>query len=102
MLHKENIIMTLDRSGAMTGINQSGKSGGDATGLAGAGAGASGGFGIGGSGAGAGAGGIASDANARSTGIGAGGDAGAGAGAMGAAGGDATDNTAIGSINVES
>ena len=79
-------------------VGQSGKSGGDAFGGAGSGAGAmaGSGFGIGqaeagGFGVGAGAGGL-----------GIGGSAGASAGSFGAHGGDVSDNTSIGSININS
>jgi len=71
--------------------SQSGKSGGDAMGCAGAGAMAGAGGGLGVSGGGWGGGGA---------GIGGGGDAGAGAGAIGAEGGNVSDNTSIGSINI--
>jgi hypothetical protein len=80
------------------GVNQSGKSGGDVTGNAGSDADAFGGGGYGsGSGRASGFGG----AYAEGTGIGVGGDAGAGAMA-GQAGGDVTDNTSIGDINISS
>ena len=86
---------------AMTATDQSGKTGGDAMtdgmasgGMAGAGAASA-------AGAGAGACGCVNDAGA-----GAGACAGAGAGAsggmVGSSGGDASDNTSIGSININS
>jgi len=78
------------------GVSQSGKSGGDAMGSAGAYAGAgAGGLGVG---TGVGAGFLSGGA-----GVGVGvGEAGAGAGATGAHGGDVSDNTSIGSININS
>lgn len=81
-------------------LNQSGKSGGDASGFAGVDAdmmgGAGGGTGTANSGWWWGSGGFASGSG---IGFGGGGDAGAGAGLFG---GDTTDQTAIGSINVHS
>ena len=77
------------------GVNQSGKSGGDITGNAGADADATGG---GGSGRGTA---WVQNVDPIGTGIGVGGDAGAGAMA-GQAGGDVTDNTSIGDINISS
>ena len=80
------------------GISQSGKTGGEASGFASAGAGALAGSGVGvgqadafGFGVGAGA-----------AGLGVGGSAGASVGAIGAHGGDVSDNTSIGSININS
>ena len=78
------------------GLNQSGKSGGEAFGFAGAGAGALAGSGVGVGEAAAGGFGVGAGAG----GLGVGGNAGAGAGAIGAAGGDVSDNTSIGSINI--
>mgnify|MGYP003958131315 CR=1 FL=1 len=83
--------MSLDDATSGVGVSQSGKSGGDAAGYAGAGAGAMGG--------GAGGYGVGQNDGAGA-GLGVGGDAGASAGATGAGAGDATDNTSIGSINV--
>lgn len=76
-----------------TDVNQSGKSGGDAVGVAGAGAGA-----MGGDGSGTGTAWVR-NVDPIGTGIGAGGGAGADA-IAGQAGGDATDNTNIGTINI--
>ena len=83
--------MSFDDATSGIGVNQSGKSGGDAYGAAGAGAGALGGRGN--------AYGRGSDIGIGVAGA-AGGDAASAAGATGAAAGDATDNTSIGSINV--
>jgi hypothetical protein len=80
------------------GVNQSGKSGGEAFGEAGAGSGALAGSGFGVGQAAAGGFGV----GAGASGLGLGGSAGAGAGAVGAAGGDVSDNTSIGSININS
>ena len=83
------------------GVNQSGKHGGDATGVSMAGSGAMGGAGVGGgvgtdSGGGWGGGG-------SGTGVGLGGGGGAGAGSIaGQDGGDVSDNTSIGDINISS
>jgi hypothetical protein len=79
-------------------VGQSGKSGGDAFGGAESGAGAAGGFGFGGGQAVAGGFGV----GAGAAGLGIGGSAGAGAGSFGAHGGDVSDNTSIGSININS
>ena len=85
--------MSFDNASADVGVNQSGKSGGDASGMAGAASGA-----LGGDGSGTG---IATVRNVDpyGTGIGTGGDAMSGAGA-GQAGGDVSDNTSIGDINI--
>ena len=80
------------------GITQSGKSGGDASGFAVAGAGALAGSGVGVGQADAGGFGV----GAGAAGLGVGGGAGASAGAIGAMGGDVSDNTSIGSININS
>jgi len=80
------------------GVNQSGKSGGDAAGFAGSGAAAQAGCGCGGGSGSAGGWG----SFAEGVGVGVGGSAGAGSGAIGAAGGDVSDNTSIGSININS
>ncbi|MBF0382562.1 MAG: hypothetical protein HQL69_16195 [Magnetococcales bacterium] len=77
------------------GVEQSGKTGGDATGYASSGAGAMGGDGTG-----------SGDAWVRNvdpigTGVGVGGDTGSAA-MSGQAGGDVTDNTSIGDINISS
>ncbi len=77
------------------GVSQGGKSGGDAIGFAGADAGA-GGFG----GAGTGSGSFGDFSSGF--GVSVGGSDGAGAGALGAVGGDVSDNTSIGSININS
>ena len=77
------------------GVNQSGKDGGDATGYAGAGAGA-----MGGDGSGQGTAWVR-NVDPIGTGVGVGGDTGAGA-MSGQAGGDVTDNTSIGDINISS
>jgi hypothetical protein len=79
------------------GVNQSGKSGGDALGSAFSGAGAAAGSGLG-----VGQAAAAGFSGAGASGYGIGGSAGAGAGAVGAAGGDVSDNTSIGSININS
>jgi hypothetical protein len=95
--------MSMDNTmgGSCTSTDQSGKTGGDAAtmgeasgGMAGAGAAAA-------AGAGAGAGGFANDAGAGAM-AGAGADAAASGGMVGASGGDASDNTSIGSININS
>lgn len=83
-------------SSTMAGSNQSGKSGGDAFGCAGASGGASGGL--------AAAGAVGVGVGYKSKGA-AGAGAGAGGGiadidATGAAGGDVTDNSYIGEINI--
>ena len=81
------------------GFEQSGKSGGDALGMAGAGS-----TGIGGSGSGVGTG-VAAGFGAPfsfGSGSGTGGDGTSYAGSAGAYGGDIGDNTAIGSININS
>ena len=79
------------------GVRQSGKDGGDAVGIAGAGAGA-----IGGDGSGSGSGSAwGGNAFAEGTGVGIGGDTGA-VSMAGQAGGDVTDNTSIGDINISS
>jgi hypothetical protein len=70
--------------GANTNISQGGKSGGDTSGLVGVGVGAAGALG----------GGYASGNSSA--------DAGMSVGATGMAGGDVTDNTSIGSININS
>ncbi len=88
--------MALDQNASQVGIDQMGKSGGDAMGVGYSGACAGGGAGLG-AGAGGGLLGVG-----VGVGAGVGGDAGAGAGAAGAIGGDASDNTSIGSINVSS
>ena len=77
------------------GVNQSGKSGGDAIGYAGASSGA-----IGGDGSGQGTAWV-QNVDPIGTGVGVGGDTGAGA-MSGQAGGDVTDNTSIGDINISS
>ena len=77
--------------------NQSGKSGGDVSGLSGAGSGAMAGDGFGAASASA----SGRNAYAEGTGLGAGGGAGSGAMA-GQAGGDVTDNTSMGDINISS
>ena len=83
--------MSFDDATSGVGVNQSGKSGGDASGHA-----AASGYACGGS---AGASGTGSSVG-TGVGLASGGDAAAAAGATGAAAGDATDNTSIGSINV--
>lgn len=80
------------------GINQSGKSGGDASGSAYSHTGAMGGSSMG-HGSGNASGGWGTFA--EGIGVGMGGDAGA-AGMAGQIGGDVTDNTSIGSINISS
>jgi hypothetical protein len=70
--------------GANTNISQGGKSGGDTTGLVGVGVGAAGALG----------GGYASDNSSANAGM--------SVGASGMSGGDVTDNTSIGSININS
>ena len=77
------------------GVEQSGKSGGDAAGFAGSGAGA-----MGGDGSGSGQAWV-QNVDPIGTGIGVGGDTGAAA-MSGQAGGDVTDNTSIGDINISS
>jgi|SaaInl8_135m_RNA_FD_contig_51_654040_length_1122_multi_9_in_0_out_0_2 hypothetical protein len=77
------------------GIEQSGKSGGDATGRAGAGSEA-----MGGDGSGSGSAWVR-NVDPIGTGTGIGGDTGADAMA-GQVGGDVTDNTSIGDINISS
>lgn len=79
-----------------TNVNQSGKSGGDATGMAG-----SSGFACGGAGAGGGGASSSSFGSSSGTGVGIGGDASASS-AAGQSGGDVSDNTSIGSINIGS
>lgn len=83
-----------DFTGTSTGVNQSGKSGGDTygLGLAGSSAGA---VGVG-AGTGLGYGDVSGG-----TGVGVG-AAGAGASSAGQAGGDVSDNTSIGSITINS
>ncbi len=76
-----------------TSVNQSGKTGGEASGLAGAGSGAAGGGGAGSGSA------WVQNVDPIGTGIGSGGDAASGAG-VAQVGGDATDNTEIGTINI--
>ncbi len=81
-----------------TNIVQGGKAGGDALGMAGGFSGSQGG-----SAAGVGAGTASGwPAYADGTGLGVGGDACSGAAAAGSLGGDVSDNTAIGSININS
>ncbi len=70
--------------GANTNISQGGKSGGDTKGLVGVGVGAAG------------------DLSGGSAMFGSSADAGMSVGATGMAGGDVTDNTSIGSININS
>ena len=78
-------------------VNQSGKSGGDVTGNAAAGA-----VGVGGAGLGAGAGAAAGGmAYAEGTGMGDGG-MGGGDALAGQMGGDVSDNTSMGDINISS
>jgi len=79
------------------GMNQSGKSGGDAMGSAGLDAGS--GMGVGDAFA---SGGWGADAFAAGTGIGDAGSAYASHNAGSAIGGDVSDNTSIGSININS
>ncbi|MBF0587867.1 MAG: hypothetical protein HQL53_01940 [Magnetococcales bacterium] len=86
--------MSFDQSGGVD-VNQSGKSGGDVTGIAGAGAGADAG-----SGSGSGTAWVR-NVDPIGTGVGVGGDSGAMAGA-GQSGGDVSDNTSIGDINISS
>ena len=83
---------------ASVGVSQSGKSGGEAIGAAGSAAGSFAGSGLGvGQAAAAGFG-----VGAGAAGLGFGGSAGSGAGSIGAAGGDVSDNTSIGSFNINS
>lgn len=84
-----------DDQNAGMGINQSGKSGGDAMGSACSGTFASGGGGMGHGSA------WVQNVDPIGIGVGLGGDAGA-AGMAGQMGGDVTDNTSIGSINISS
>jgi len=79
------------------GMNQSGKSGGDAVGSAGLDAGSASGVGEGFA-----SGGWGADAFASGTGIGDAGNAYAGHNAGAATGGDVSDNTSIGSVNINS
>ena len=88
--------MGYDNQRVGTGVNQHCKQGGDAMGVAGAGAGADAGYGYGRGDA------AVWNVDPIGTGVGVGGNAGAHAGAAGAVGGDATDNTSIGSINISS
>jgi len=81
--------MSHDYNSANTAIGQGGKSGGDASGFASAGAGTLGA-----------AGGGLSGFNSSHSGDASGGSVGSSASAM--AGGDVTDNTSIGSINISS
>jgi len=80
-----------------TGFNQSGKSGGDATGSAGLDAGSAAGVGEGFA-----SGGFGADAFAMGTGVGDAGNAHAAQNAGAATGGDVSDNTSIGSVNINS
>jgi hypothetical protein len=81
--------MSFDHNTTNTGIGQGGKSGGDASGIAMAGAGSMG----------SSTGGV-SGYNASHSGDASGGFMGSSASAM--SGGDVTDNTSIGSININS
>ena len=80
------------------GVEQSGKSGGDAFGHSTSGSSALGGAGLGSASAFGGYGGGSAEAGAS----GFGGDAGSTSGAQGALGGDVSDNTSIGSITINS
>ena len=90
-------------SSTSTSVTQSGKHGGNASGDA-----FSGSTGLAGSGAGAGSAAAGSSgwgyggSSANASGSGIGGGAGSGADAFGAAGGDVSDNTSIGSITINS
>jgi hypothetical protein len=80
------------------GVEQSGKSGGDAFGHSTSGSSALGGAGLGSASAFGGYGGGSAEAGAS----GFGGDAGSNSGAQGALGCDVSDNTSIGSITINS